>query len=149
MAREISKFRIFLTSIFANITLTLLQRVTIGIPDTNPAVAEFVENSPDFDVVTFFFVIIFIVPLGEELMFRGLIWNFAKKYMNEGRVAWLIAVLFALLHSFETAIFLLPFSVYLSHLRYVSGSVKPGIVAHITFNATGLFLPAVASWVLI
>ena len=90
----------------------------------------------------------FVVPAGEELIFRGLFWKLCQKLVSKNKVAWVVALLFAFSHPVESAIFLFPFSVYLSHLRYTTESVIAGIVAHVAFNTVGLIFPSVINWVL-
>lgn len=101
-----------------------------------------------------------IVPVAEELIFRGALYNAALPE-DRGQPAWrrhlvpflLTAVLFASVHllsGFETPsailqIFLL--SAFLSGLRAVTGSVRASMAAHLTWNmlaALGLLLSMLA-----
>jgi membrane protease YdiL (CAAX protease family) len=148
MIRKVGFAEASLAGVCANVVLTTFQRITLGSPEVNSAISEFASSASVAEHVTFLLLIALIIPAGEELIFRGMLWRFAKRFMNEYYVAWAIAISFAFMHSFESAVFLFPFSVYLSHLRYTTESVRAGIVSHVAFNTTGVVFPSVMNWIL-
>jgi membrane protease YdiL (CAAX protease family) len=89
-----------------------------------------------------------IVPLAEEFIFRGALYNALLPRAREGRPEWLrqllplgvTSVLFAAVHllaGFETAAAIVEVTIlafYLGGLRAVTGSVKASTAAHITWN---------------
>ena len=129
-----------------NVVLTHIQLAFIESPETSKAVSDFISSSPYSYIAAFAVLVAVAIPIGEEIVFRKLTWDFMSKFIPEGLVAFLIAVGFAFIHAPDSAIFLLPFAVYLSYLRYSTGSVKLCMAAHIAFNTTGLLLPMVIGW---
>jgi membrane protease YdiL (CAAX protease family) len=93
-------------------------------------------------------VVTTVVPLAEELVFRGAIYNAFLSIVPQDRPAWLrhilpfiaSSILFAAAHllaGFDTpgaivGIFLLSF--FLTALRTVTGSVQSGFLAHLVWN---------------
>jgi membrane protease YdiL (CAAX protease family) len=146
MIRKTSLLDAALIGAALNIILTLVQRAILGPPKLSSAVSEFVSSASFAEHAVFLFLILVVVPFGEELIFRGLLWKLVKKIFNESKVVWIVATLFAFMHPLESAIFLFPFSVYLSHLRYTTESVRAGTVAHIAFNTAGIVFPSVVNW---
>ena len=148
MIRDVRFAEATLVGACANVILTTFQRITLGSPEINSTISEFASSASAIENVTFLLLVALIIPVGEELIFRGMLWRFAKRFMNEDYVAWAVAISFAFMHSFESAVFLFPFSVYLSHLRYTTESVRAGIVSHVAFNTTGVVFPSVMNWIL-
>ncbi len=77
----------------------------------------------------------------EELLFRGLLLGRLAAYWDAGSAAWVSAAVFAVMHG--PTIALLPLfvgGVYLARLRFRSGSLLPGMLAHALYNATILLL---------
>ena len=147
MVRKTSILNVAIISAALNIVLTMVQKAVLGPTELSSAVSEFVSSASFAEHLVFLFLILIVVPAGEELIFRCLLWKLAKKIFNENTVAWIVAILFAFIHPLESAIFLFPFSVYLSHLRYTTESVRAGIVAHIAFNTAGIVFPSVVNWI--
>ena len=124
-----------------NIVLSLLQAQFMSSSENNELITQFMETSADWIIVIFYIIVILVVPLFEEVLFRGGIWKFFAHFGNDKVAAVVVAIIFTFLHSWEAAIFLLPFSVYLSYLRYNNGNIWSGVVAHVGFNTAGLLLP--------
>lgn len=84
-----------------------------------------------------------LVPLGEELVFRGALWSGFKKIKNNLWVPFIgTSILFVLAHSWAAlslgplyVIAKVPATIILGLLRYYSDSIWPGVIAHITANS--------------
>lgn len=84
-------------------------------------------------------VIAVIGPIAEEVVFRGFLWNVLEKWMPTW-VVWLTtSALFALAHldPVHTPTVLL-IGLFLGWLRWTSGSLLPGVVAHVINNGLGV-----------
>ena len=127
--------------IILNVVLSLIQSQFVVNSETNEVITQFMETSAGWVIAIFYVITILIVPLFEEAIFRGGLWKLFSYFGNEKVAAVIVAVGFAFLHSWEAAVFLLPFSVYLSYLRYNSGNIWLGVVTHVGFNSAGLLLP--------
>jgi membrane protease YdiL (CAAX protease family) len=80
----------------------------------------------------------FVAPLVEELIFRGVGYSLLEPY---GPWVAILAtgVLFGVYHGLIVALpILAAFGVVLAWLRYKTGSIYPGIVAHATFNGIAI-----------
>lgn len=92
-----------------------------------------------------------IIPLAEELMFRGVIYNTLLPSKRVGLPEWqrqmlplvVTSLLFAAMHllaGFETAASIIQVTIlsfYLGGLRAITGSVKPSVAGHVTWNLIG------------
>tara|TARA_R110002060_G_scaffold53351_1_gene63965 strand:- start:10 stop:441 length:432 start_codon:yes stop_codon:yes gene_type:complete len=133
--------RIAAIAIVLNVCMSYTQKLFITSSETDAVIAGFLESASMFTITIFYFAMIAVIPFFEEVIFRGLLWKVVSRFWNDKAAVVLVAVAFSFLHSVDAAIFLLPFAVYLSYLRYTEGNIKPGIVAHICFNSSGLLLP--------
>ena len=127
--------------VLLNIVLSALQAQFVTSSETSEMITQFMQTSPSWVIAIFYVATILIVPLFEEAVFRGGLWKLFAHFTNDKVAAVVVAIGFALLHSWEAAFFLLPFSVYLSYLRYNHGNIWLGVVAHIGFNSAGLLFP--------
>ena len=127
-----------------NIILSTIQKQFLISSEANETITQFMESSPSWVIVIFYITMILFVPFFEEAIFRGGIWKFFAYFSSDKVAAVIVAILFSLLHSWEAAFFLLPFSIFLSYLRYKNGNIWPGVVAHICFNLTGLLAPSLS-----
>lgn len=124
-----------------NVLLSLTRSIAdIGTSENSALITEFIQSSPKLLVVVFYCILIIAVPIIEEVIFRGGLWKLISRFGNEKIAAVLVALIFSFLHSWEAAFFLLPFSVYLSYLRYNHGNIWYGVIAHVCFNGTALVL---------
>jgi membrane protease YdiL (CAAX protease family) len=96
------------------------------------------SRAPQF--VANFIVIAVLVPIVEELMFRGLGFSLLERF-GEWFAIVAIGVLFAAVHGIPAALPVLAlFGGGLAYIRSRSNSVVPGMVVHGSFNAISLIL---------
>jgi membrane protease YdiL (CAAX protease family) len=96
------------------------------------------SRAPQF--VANFIVIACLVPVAEELMFRGLGFTLMQRF-GEWAAILVIGVLFAAVHGFLAGLPVLAlFGAGLAFIRSRSNSVVPGMIVHGTFNAVSLLL---------
>jgi membrane protease YdiL (CAAX protease family) len=96
------------------------------------------SRAPQF--VANFIVIACLVPITEELMFRGLGFMLMQRF-GEWAAILVIGVLFAAVHGFLAGLPVLTlFGAGLAFIRSRSNSVVPGMIVHGTFNAVSLLL---------
>jgi hypothetical protein len=75
--------------------------------------------------------ILILVPLGEELLFRGALFTWIRRRRSAGMTIGMTAVLFAVIHGFPIILpAALLFGLAMGWVREQTGSVVPGIVAH-------------------
>lgn len=95
------------------------------------------------ELITAMITIAFIAPIGEELMFRGIMLRFAAKKMV-GSIFWpimLTAVLFASLHGNVVGFPSLIISgILLGYIYYLTGSLAMSIFAHFIVNGSQALL---------
>lgn len=86
--------------------------------------------------------VILLAPIGEELLFRGLILKYARRCMPAIVCILLQALLFGLYHSnIIQGIYAFVLGIVLGLLAYRYDSILPGILFHIVINASILFVP--------
>jgi membrane protease YdiL (CAAX protease family) len=107
------------------------------------ALEGFLESlQPGPALVGFVLVVALAAPIGEELFFRGFVFNVLRNRLNFSSAVWLSAGLFALLHvSVKNFLPILVIGVLLARLYALRGSLWSCVVMHGTFN----FLSAVAA----
>ncbi|GIV15838.1 MAG: hypothetical protein KatS3mg022_1273 [Armatimonadota bacterium] len=112
----------------------------------NVALDAFLESlQPGAIALAFVLVVAVAAPIGEELFFRGFVFNVLRNRMNCTSAVWLSAALFALLHaSVKNFLPILVIGVLLARLYARTGSLWSSVVMHGTFN----FLSALATIVL-
>jgi len=73
-----------------------------------------------------------VVPLLEELAFRGILWRFLEHTISVVMIrAVLVAMIFSIAHQeLPHIIGVFPLALFLSWLRFKSNSIWPGFVAH-------------------
>jgi len=102
------------------------------------------DRAPAF--ITNVIVIATVVPLGEELFFRGLGMR-ALAPLGDAVALALTALAFALAHGFLTGLPpLFLFGLAVAWVRLRSGSVWPGVIAHGAYNLLGI-VAIVLTWV--
>ena len=131
--------------------------LTLLSTETRQALGEFNQviapvQNPAMILMTFI-TLVALVPIAEEVLFRGLIQTYAGQYMPPSLAIILTAVLFALFHfgalataqgfSDQVLIFLALSAVGLAagFLRQSSGSLLPAILLHGAYNGQTLFGP--------
>lgn len=86
--------------------------------------------------------VILLAPIGEELLFRGLILKYAQRCMPVTACILLQALLFGLYHgNIIQGIYAFVLGIVLGVLAYRYDSILPGILFHIVINASILFVP--------
>lgn len=85
-----------------------------------------------------FAVVVFVAPVVEELVFRGLGFSLLARFGTAAAIV-LVGVAFAVAHGLVEALpLLVAFGAALAYLRARSGSVYPGMILHGFFNAFAL-----------
>lgn len=96
---------------------------------------------PGLVVFAFVVMVAVVAPLGEEIFFRGFVYNLLRNRLSDPAGAWISAALFAVLHaSVKNFLPILVIGVLLAKLYARTGSLWSCVVMHGTFN----FLSAVA-----
>lgn len=135
----------FMMGVLFNIVLSWIQSIFIKESIGDSQINEFVSSSPIWMVFILWLMISIVVPLFEELIFRGLLWRFFLFIFSPLYTFAIVTLVFSFLHPMESAFFLLPFSAYLGWLRLTTGSLRSGVFAHISFNMSGIVFPFVIS----
>jgi membrane protease YdiL (CAAX protease family) len=100
---------------------------------------------PGITMLGFILVVAVAAPIGEELFFRGFVFNLLRHRTNFTSAVWLSAALFAVLHaSVKNFLPILVIGVLLARLYARTGSLWSSVVMHGTFN----FLSAMAAIIL-
>lgn len=109
------------------------------------ALDAFLESlQPGAVALAFVIVVAVAAPIGEELFFRGFVFNLLRNRLNMASAVWLSAGLFALLHvSVKNFLPILLIGALLAWLYARTGSLWSSVVMHGTFN----LLSAVAALV--
>lgn len=83
-----------------------------------------------------------IAPIGEELLFRGVIQGYAKKYMPAFVAILFQAALFGIYHGNTIqGIYAFVLGSLIGWIAYKSGSLIPGMVFHLILNTSMLIVP--------
>lgn len=141
---------LYLTALLGGLFIGLLpswvvSRLAEAFPSLKPEelqiVSDFFSQGIGPVQITFFVIIVFLVPPIEEAIFRGGFWKLFAWKLSPYWVWILTSLLFAAVHMEPLHIIgLLPFSFFAGWLRLKSGVLGPSIVAHITNNAVGCAL---------
>ncbi len=98
-------------------------------------------------MLAFLFSVMFIAPLIEEIIYRGYLYSILDKLKGKLFALIFVSLLFGLMHIEQVwgswfglaVIFLMGFLVTL--LRFWSGSILPGVIAHYAYNILLVVLP--------
>lgn len=118
----------------------LIQTLLLGllgeIPD-NPQVSALTFERPSpLTLLLSFIVVCAIVPLFEELLFRGLLFGWLRLYLGTAFAAGVSALAFAAVHGMLHAIpGIFALGVILALLYERSGSLWPAVICHGAYNA--------------
>ena len=137
--------KIAVHAILLNLILSTIQSYIITKSEQNQIITDFLNNSNIILISFFMIMVVFVVPVIEELIFRGALWKLVTYLFSEKIAFYSIAILFAFVHSLESAIFLLPVAFYLSYLRQTTKMLHPGMFFHVVFNSTGVLVPFILS----
>ncbi len=100
---------------------------------------------PGLTALAFVVLVAVVAPIGEEVFFRGFVFNALRHRLSFVSAVWISAVLFALLHaSVKNFLPILVIGVLLARLYARTGSLWSSVVMHGTFN----FLSAVTAMVM-
>jgi len=100
---------------------------------------------PGITMLGFILVVAVAAPIGEEMFFRGFVFNLLRHRTSFTSAVWLSAALFAVLHaSVKNFLPILVIGVLLARLYARTGSLWSSVVMHGTFN----FLSAMAAIIL-
>ncbi len=87
------------------------------------------------------FILVIMLPIFEEWLFRSVLWRFLNKFMSLNKTFFTVSVFFAICHmQLPVVLGLLPISFFLGYLRKTEGNIKQSIVAHITHNLVGILI---------
>ncbi len=102
---------------------------------------DYIKDADAFKVIIWFFYIIVIIPLYEEIAFRGFLQDSIEKIFKKHNLDIIIsALIFSLFHIFSLSnvIFAFVVGLFLSHQRKVNKSINISIWVHGFVNFTGL-----------
>lgn len=103
---------------------------------------DYIKNANTFKVITWFFYIIVVIPLIEEIYFRGFLQNFIQKIFKRYNLDIIFtALIFSLFHIFSLSnvIFAFIVGLFLSWQRKENNSINISIWIHGIINFAGLF----------
>lgn len=76
----------------------------------------------------------------EELAFRGILYNYLNKFLNESVVVIVTGFAFGMMHlSFISLFWLVPFGILVGNMRKRYGTLWYGIIFHFVFNLVAVF----------
>ena len=126
-----------LISVVPAFIVTLLSNILPATQSQNLEVVNDIFSVETYGILQYFmlFSIIVLSPIIEEVIFRGVLWNFMKKFLKEKTVYIVISVLFAVIHMDLLHILgLLPVSFLLGWFKYKTGNIKASLICHISNN---------------
>jgi membrane protease YdiL (CAAX protease family) len=107
--------------------------------DVQDAVRIIRETKSPVMLVQWFFVVVILAPIGEELIFRAGIFRFLANRMRPALAAVISAALFAAMHPNLPALLpLFALGLALAHVYHRSGRIIAAIVLHAAFNLNTL-----------
>ena len=91
-------------------------------------------------LIQFLIVVCIIAPVGEELVFRGVLWWGLEKFLPSYVVLVITSILFACAHvDVLHVLAVFPLGVLFGYLRYKTESIWPPMIAHATNNILASF----------
>ena len=136
--------RPYLTALLGGATISLLPTWLVAqmaarfpalAPQELEIVSEFFDKGFGPPQLLVFFIIMTILPILEEWLFRGFLWRWVSKVFSPKYTLVTVSLAFALAHWEPLHILgLLPLSFFLGWLRMKTGELGPSIVAHMTNN---------------
>ena len=110
-------------------------------PQELEIVSEFFSKGFGPPQVLVFFIVMTILPILEEWLFRGVIWRWTLKIFSPKYTLVAISLLFALAHWEPLHVLgLLPLSFFLGWLRMKTDELGPSIIAHMTNNTVACLI---------
>lgn len=97
------------------------------------------------DKILAFLIIAIIVPIAEEIIFRGYLYGKLRKHLNLPVAMLLTSLLFAILHGqWNVGVNVFAVSIILCSLREITGTIYAGILVHVIKNAVAFYLLFIA-----
>ncbi|MDB5191231.1 MAG: family intrarane metalloprotease [Segetibacter sp.] len=94
-----------------------------------------------FPALLMIYSIALMPAIFEEITFRGVMYNLTASFLDERLAVIVTAFLFAIMHlSLISLIWLLPFGIFIGHLRRKYNTIWYGVVFHFMFNFTAVFI---------
>ncbi len=119
--------------------------LSTAFPDLFASYKELIQSlaGTDIDWMTFLSVS-FLAPIGEELLFRGVVFHYAKGAMKLKPAIIFQAILFGIYHmNLIQFVYAVVIGYLLGVLAERAGSILPGIVLHIIINLSAYLIPGV------
>ena len=113
-----------------------------------PMVPHFLANAWTWDTATLAMIVV-VVPICEELFFRGWLWTGLRQHWGVLPVMLGTALLFMAIHmpdGLTLPLFLLPSVIMLTLARHFCGGVRASILLHMLNNLTSVGLPSLVVW---
>lgn len=97
------------------------------------------------DKIIAFLIIAIVVPIAEEIIFRGFLYGKLRKRLNLPVAILLTSLLFAILHGqWNVGVNVFAVSIILCSLREITGTIYAGILVHVLKNAVAFYLLFIA-----
>lgn len=91
----------------------------------------------EFPVVVMIYSIAFMPAVFEELAFRGVLYNYLARFLDDRLVVLVTGFVFAAIHlNFFSLVWLVPFGILIGSLRRRYNTLWYGIIFHFVFNTT-------------
>ena len=132
-----------LISIVPAIIVSLLSSWFPATESENLALIRDIFSAQSYGFLQYFLIfnIIVVSPIIEEVIFRGVLWSFLKKYVNEKSVFIATSLIFAAVHiDFLHVVGLLPASFLFGWFRYKTGDIKASLLCHMSNNLVACLL---------
>lgn len=124
--------------VFPIVTLTLIV-VSVVFPMNDKSYVEFDIERMDFiQKSLFIFLVVLLGPITEELIFRGMVYNFLKKFMKVELAIILTSITFSLFHPIEMFPEILVLSIMMNYFYETRGSLVVPITLHSLNNTVAL-----------
>ena len=132
-----------LISIVPAIIVSLLSSWFPATESENLALIRDIFSAQSYGFLQYFLIfnIIVVSPIIEEVIFRGVLWSFLKRYVNEKSVFIATSLIFAAVHiDFLHVVGLLPASFLFGWFRYKTGDLKASLLCHMSNNLVACLL---------
>ena len=132
-----------LISIVPAIIVSLLSSWFPATESENLALIRDIFSAQSYGFLQYFLIfnIIVVSPIIEEVIFRGVLWSFLKRYVNEKSVFIVTSLIFAAVHiDFLHVVGLLPASFLFGWFRYKTGDLKASLLCHMSNNLVACLL---------
>ena len=112
------------------------------IPDSFLNLDSFLSPENPFSLILVFLTVVIVAPIGEEMVFRGFLQRFLETSWNDITRAILVSSLFFTLIHFNPywAIQIYLMGLILGYLSWLTKSIYPSILLHMSINGTSMLL---------